>query len=95
MCLSTQTWNKMSLSQQEAIVAAAKAIEAKRFSGAQVQEKEYEDMLADAGVEIIEFIDEELANFANTIRQKVWPITKSDFNEEFFNGIVEKYNFLE
>jgi len=93
-CLSDQTWNKMSASQQEAIVAAAKDMETKRFTEAEKQEKEYEDKLVAQGVEIINFTDEELKNFASVIREKVWPLTKADFNEEFFNSIVEKYNLL-
>lgn len=94
VCISAETWKKMSPSQQEAITAAAKEMETKRFVEAEKQEKEYEDKLVEAGVEIINFTDEELSNFAKVIREKVWPATKADFNEEFFDSIVEKYNLL-
>jgi TRAP-type C4-dicarboxylate transport system substrate-binding protein len=93
-CLSSATWEKMSASQREAITAAAKAMEEKRFGEAEKQEKEYEEKLTAAGIEVIQFTDEQLAQFAKIVREKVWPQTKADFNEEFFNSIVEKYNLV-
>lgn len=58
------------------------------------QQKEYEDKLAAEGIEIIPFTEEQIAVYAKAVKENVWPAVRSDIGEEFFDGIVEKYNLM-
>ncbi|MEA4848082.1 MAG: TRAP transporter substrate-binding protein DctP [Clostridiaceae bacterium] len=75
--------------EQKALLEAAQALEKKRFTEAEEQEKEYEDKLAALGITIVEFSDEELAAFAKKCREKVWPEIKGDFGEGLFETVTK------
>lgn len=90
MYVNKDAFEELSPEQQEALTGAAKAMEEKRFIDAEAQEKEFEDLLAEAGATIVEFSEEDLAAFARKIREKVWPLVKGDYGEELFEEIVSE-----
>ena len=85
-------WDDLSPAEQKALQDAATALEEKRFAEAEGEEKGYEDKLREAGVEVIEFSDEELKAFAEKCREEVWPVVKDDFGAELFDEITQGIN---
>ena len=90
MYVNKDAFESLSTEQQEALTGAAKAMEEKRFVDAEDQEKEFEDLLAEAGATIVEFSDEDLAAFAKKVREEVWPLVKGDYGEELFEEIISE-----
>lgn len=86
--MNLEVWNSLSAEEQEVIQTAAKALEDKRFAEAEAETAEYEAKLEEAGITIIRFTDEQLANFAKISREKVWPQIKADFGEELFDEVT-------
>lgn len=86
--MNLELWNSLSAEEQEIIQSAATALEEKRFAEAEAETAEYEAKLEEAGVTIIRFTDEQLANFAKIGREKVWPEIKADFGAELFDEIT-------
>ena len=87
MYVNKDAFERLSPEQQEALTGAAKAMEEKRFIDAEAQEKEFEDLLAEAGSTIVEFSEEDLAAFAQKVREEVWPLVKGDYGEELLKGL--------
>ena len=56
----------------------------------EAQEKEFEDLLAEAGATIVEFSEEDLAAFAQKVRDEVWPLVKGDYGEELFERVISE-----
>ncbi|WZL72315.1 TRAP transporter substrate-binding protein DctP [Clostridiaceae bacterium 35-E11] len=83
-------WEKLTPEEQNALQEAAKFMEEKRFEKAEAMEKEYENKLKELGIEVLEFSDEELSQFAKKARETVWPVIKSDFGEELFDSITSE-----
>lgn len=82
-------FEKLSAEEQKALTEAAQALEKKRFKEAEEQEKEYEDKLAALGITVVEFTDEQLAEFAKKCRAEVWPAIKGDFGEGLFDTVTK------
>ncbi|NLY19750.1 MAG: TRAP transporter substrate-binding protein DctP [Tissierellia bacterium] len=59
---------------------------------AEEDDNKYMEMLRDIGVNIVEFTDEERAEFAKAIRENVWPQLAKATSEEFIDSIVESLN---
>jgi TRAP-type C4-dicarboxylate transport system substrate-binding protein len=90
MYVNKDAFERLSPEQQEALTGAAKAMEEKRFIDAEAQEKEFEDLLAEAGATIVEFSEEDLAAFAQKVREEVWPLVKGDYGEELFERVISE-----
>lgn len=59
------------------------------FEIAEADDQKYMDLMWDAGIEIIEFSDEERAAMAVDIRENVWPDLAKNLGEEFVEQIIE------
>lgn len=81
-------FEKLSKEQQSALLDAAKEMETKRFQEAEQQETEFEQLLTESGIEVIKFTDDELAAFAQKIRDEVWPVIREDYGGELFDKIT-------
>ena len=44
--------------------------------------------LADAGIKIVTFSQEELNAMAKKVRQEVWPVIKKDIGEDIFDRVA-------
>lgn len=87
--VNQQEFDKLTTDEQKALMDASQALEKKRFEEAEDEEKQYEDKLADLGIKVIEFSDEELAAFAKKCRENVWPVIKDDFGAELFEEVTK------
>jgi len=90
--MSNDLWNKLSDKEKEVVLSSAKNLEDGRWDRAEAEEEDYLKKLADEGIVVYEFTDEELATFAKKVREEVWPVIKEDFGEELFNAVVDSIN---
>lgn len=75
--------------QQDAMVTAAKEMEAARWEVAPSQTEEYEQKLVDNGTTIIDFTDEELAAFAQKCADEIWPQLVDIYGQEAVDLVAE------
>jgi TRAP-type C4-dicarboxylate transport system substrate-binding protein len=60
-----------------------------RYEVAEKDQKSYEEKLAEAGIKVYEFSQEELSAMAKKAREEVWPKLKDEFGAELFDSIIE------
>ncbi|MFG6116041.1 TRAP transporter substrate-binding protein DctP [Halobacillus sp. MO56] len=89
MYISNDTWENLTKEEQEIFQNTAKELAEKRFASAEQETEDYEQKLRDEGIEVIEYTDEELENFAKQVRENVWPELKKEYGEELFNRVTE------
>lgn len=77
---------------QEAIQQIFEEECAGTVQSAQEDDQKYKDMLKEAGVEVVEFSDEELENFASYVRENVWPEFANSFGQEFLDNVAASVN---
>ena len=61
---------------------------AERYTLAENDEQKYKDMLTEAGVTVVEFTNEERAEFAKACHEQVWPKLAKTFPQEFLDGCL-------
>ncbi|MEA5058497.1 MAG: TRAP transporter substrate-binding protein DctP [Candidatus Pelethousia sp.] len=84
MYINSEKFNALSQNQQEALTTAAANLQAKRWETAEAETAEYEQKFRDAGTEVVEFTDEQLAAFAAAVREKVWPLISEEYGIEIW-----------
>lgn len=75
--------------QQEAMITAAKEMEAARWEVAPSQTEEYEQKLEENGTIIIDFTDEELAAFAQKCADEIWPQLVDLYGQDAVDLVAE------
>ena len=88
LCVGSSTWDKLSDNQKEVLTTCAAELEAKRWEDAETSQANYEQMLADAGITVMEFTDEELAGFAEAVRAAVEPYARQELGDELYDQIM-------
>lgn len=86
--MSKKLWDSLSDEEQIVIQEAANEFSENRFAQAESEQGEYVRMLEEGGAEIIQFSQEEVDNFAQEVREKVWPKLESDYDSELFKKIT-------
>lgn len=64
---------------------------ARSYELAAEDDKLYREKLKEAGIEVVEFSQEELEAFADHVRSTVWPKLAENMTEELINGLIESY----
>jgi TRAP-type C4-dicarboxylate transport system substrate-binding protein len=82
-------WNSLSEEDQKIIADAFQAEAMASFDLSKAEDEKYMDLMAQEGIEVIEFSDEELSAFANHIRETCWPKLTDRFGEDIMQGILE------
>ena len=59
-----------------------------RWEVAEAETKEYEDKLAESGCIVVEYTDEQLAEFAAVVREAVWPVISEEYGTENFEAVT-------
>lgn len=90
LCVGGPTWEKLSDNQREILTTCAEELQAKRWNDAEASQAEYEQKLADEGVNVIHFTDEELAAFAEAVRPVVEPFARAEDTDELYDAIMEE-----
>ena len=86
--MSEKTWNKLLPEDQEAIDAIIKAECEKSFELAAADDDSYMQLMRDAGINVVEFTDEERAELADYVRENVWPELAKNTSQEFLDSIL-------
>lgn len=88
--INKDLWNKLSKEDQELLTKLGRELEAKRWKEAPDAEKANEKRLADAGIKIIHFSQEELDAMAKRAKEIVWPGIKGDIGEDVFERVISQ-----
>jgi len=92
--MSEKTLEKLSPEDAEIVTEAFKEQSEKSFTLAQENEENYKKKLADDyGVEVIEFTDEQVDEYADFVRETTWPKLEKQLTKELMDGMraeVEK-----
>ena len=80
--INMDKWDSLNESQQKALQDAADKLEADRWEVAPTQTAEFEQKLADEGIEVISFTDEELQAFYDRCQETVWPELTELYGQE-------------
>lgn len=86
--MSQKTWEKLMPQDQEAITQIIQDECANSITLAAEDDAKYMDLLREAGVEIVEFTDEQRAAFAEDCRKNVWPKLAKNTSQEFLDSIL-------
>ncbi len=88
MYINTGKWNSLSDDQRNAIQTAATNMQEKRWEVAEVETEEYEQKLRDSGTVVVEYTDRQIKEFAETVREAVWPAIAGEYGSENFNSVI-------
>lgn len=88
MYINTDKWNSLSDNQRTALQTAADHMNEKRWEVAEAETAEYEQKLADSGCTVVEYTDEQLAEFAEVVRAAVWPAIAEEYGTENFEAVT-------
>lgn len=87
--MNLDLWNSLSEEDQQLIQDVGLEIENARFAKAEEDEKANMQLLLENNIEVITFSDEELANFAEKVRNEVWPKIEKDVTSELLQKIID------
>lgn len=88
MYINTDKWNSLTEEQQNALSTAAQNMSAARWEVAEAETAEYEQKLEESGCIVVDYTDEQLQEFADVVREAVWPVIAEEYGEENFEAVV-------
>lgn len=80
--------------ERELIDVLAEELEVDAFKQAKEEETKYDELFKKEGTVVYNFTDEQIAKYANKIREEVWPKLEKEYGKEIFDQIkreVRKY----
>jgi TRAP-type C4-dicarboxylate transport system substrate-binding protein len=86
--INNGVWTKLSDGDKKLLQAAALEMEKRRWEVAEKDEQANEKRLADHGIKVIKFKQQELQKMAEQSRKVAWPIIKRDIGPEFFDQVT-------
>ncbi len=87
--MNEQFFQKLLPQDQEAITKIIQEECDNSFEIAKADDQKYMDMMAEKGIQIIEFTDEERAAIAKDVRENVWPELAKNMGEDFLEDIKD------
>jgi len=87
--ISDSLWNDLSEEDQKLIQSVAMDTMNESFDIAEKNEQSYRDQMAEAGIEVIEFSDEELTELADLARTNTWPKLEEEYGKDVIQKIKE------
>jgi TRAP-type transport system periplasmic protein len=87
--MNESLYNKMSEEQQDAVMKAAREMEAARWAAAPEETESYIDNLRGNGTEIIEYSEADLQAMKNKAEAEVWPKIKDEYGAELFAELTK------
>ena len=85
--INTEKFESLTAEQQEAIRTAAINMQDARWETAEAETAEYEQKLADNGTIVVEYTDEQLAEFAEVVRAAAWPVVEEEVGSEVWSEV--------
>lgn len=93
---SNKTLEKLSSEDAEIVKEAMLEQSEQSFKLAEENEEEYKQKLVDDyDVEVIEFTEEQIDDYADFVRKEVWPLLEDDLTKEFVDGLRDEVEKLE
>ncbi len=86
--INTDKWNSLSDNQRNALQTAADNMQKARWEVAESETDEYEQKLRDSGTVVVDYTDEQLAEFARVVREAVWPVIAEEYGTENFEAVT-------
>lgn len=80
--INQQSLDRLAPEHQQVVRDVAQEITLERFDEVQAADQAQLDAMREAGIEVVTFSDEELAQFADVVRQEVWPEIGDELGEE-------------
>lgn len=88
MYINTDKWNSLNDDQRNALQVAATNMQEKRWEVAETETAEYEQKLRDSGTVVVEYTNEKLNEFADAVREAVWPVIAEEYGSEYFESVI-------
>ena len=89
--MSLDVWNSLTEEQQAAVTQGLEELCAQSIDEAEENETIHREKLVEAGIEVIEFTDEERAAMAEDVRTNVWGQLEETFTSEFLDALAASY----
>ncbi|MER3357932.1 MAG: TRAP transporter substrate-binding protein DctP, partial [Hoeflea sp. D1-CHI-28] len=89
IAMNNDTFESLSEEHQNVVQDSALTVMEEAFEQAQERDQYYIDQAKQAGMEYIEPSDEELAEMAKKVREKVWPLMEERIGSEIMGTIRE------
>lgn len=89
LLIGQDVWNSFSEEDQQIIQAASDELTKTSFENAEQLEEEYRQTLQEEGIEVFEFTEEELAQFAERSYEESWPTARDAIGEDLMDQILE------
>ncbi len=86
--MNLDLWNELSAEEQALLESEGVKFEENRYAVAEEEQEQNEAMLADLGIVVYDFSDEELAAMKAKIQTEVWPLIKDEFGADLFDKVV-------
>lgn len=94
LCLADATLEKLSENQLAILKENAKWLEEKRWAEAEESQAKFEQMLADEGIDVVRFTDEELEAFKNHMRENMWGTTMREaLGDDLYTQVCDMIGF--
>lgn len=88
--INKDLWNKLSDEDKNTLTKLGLQMEEKRWQQAPKSQLNNEKRLADYGITVVSFTQDELNAMAKKVRDEVWPVIKKDIGEETFNKVMKE-----
>ncbi|MFH4559917.1 TRAP transporter substrate-binding protein DctP [Vibrio diabolicus] len=90
LMINSERLDDLDENEQQALKAAAQQFESRRWQAAQVDQKENEQRLVEAGATIVEMTPAQLRKTADKVRATVWPQIIEDIGSDWSQPIIDK-----
>ena len=87
--MNEEVFQSLLAEDQEAITEIIQNKCEESFKLAADDDEKYMNLMRDSGIEIIEFTDEELQSFADTVRNSAWNDLAKNTSQEFIDNILD------
>lgn len=90
--MNLDLWNSLSADDQKIIADAFSEQCQESYTLAEEDDRLHREKLKEAGIEVVEFSQEELEAFANHVREVSWAKLKKNLTPELVDGLIESYD---
>lgn len=90
LIINQDLWDSLTEEERNVVGKAGRDFTINGIDQAEVNDNEYLNKLMEEGIEVYEFTDEEIKEFAEFVRETVWPLTEDALGEETLNQLLEE-----
>ncbi|MCF7936197.1 MAG: TRAP transporter substrate-binding protein DctP [Synergistales bacterium] len=91
--MNKDLWESLSEEDQKLLTEMGRKLEEKRWGEAEAAEEENMDKLADEGIKIVTFNQDQLNAMAERVREEVWPEIEKDIGKEYFDRVKKAIGY--